>query len=84
MPPSTSTNLDPLFATLTIATIDDLTGTITNSPHTTAHGTLDLTSSIALNNQIIKKFQAATSAGSPSLKVIRNAYLNNWSSAEII
>ena len=56
----TSTNLDSLSATLTIATIDDLTGTITNSPHTTSHGTLDLTSSIALNNQIIKKFQAAT------------------------
>ena len=56
----TSTNLDSLSATLTIATIDDLTGTITNSPHITAHGTLDLTSSIALNNQIIKKFQAAT------------------------
>ena len=56
----TSTNLDSLSATLTIATIDDLTGTITNSPHITAHGTLDLTSSIALNHQIIKKFQAAT------------------------
>lgn len=56
----TSTNLDPLSATLTIATIDDLTGTITNPPHITAHGTLDLNSSIALNHQIIKKFQATT------------------------
>ncbi len=56
----TSTNLDPLSATLTIATIDDLTGMITNPPHITAHGTLDLNSSIALNNQIIKKLQAKT------------------------
>ena len=56
----TSTNLDPLSATLTIATIDDITGTIISPPHMTAHGTLDLNSSIALNHQIIKKFQAAT------------------------
>ena len=56
----TSTNLDPLSATLTIATIDDLTGMIISPPHITAHGTLDLNSSIALNHQIIKKFQAAT------------------------
>ncbi|MCY7337754.1 MAG: CHAT domain-containing protein, partial [Chamaesiphon sp.] len=56
----TSTNLDPLSATLTIATIDDLTGAIISPPHLTAHGTLDLNSSIALNHQIIKKFQTAT------------------------
>jgi ABC-type branched-subunit amino acid transport system substrate-binding protein len=57
---TSSSNLDPLSANLTIATIDDLTGAIISPPHLTAHGTLDLDSSIALNRQIIEKFQTAT------------------------
>jgi branched-chain amino acid transport system substrate-binding protein len=48
--------LDLLSARLTIATIDDKTGAIIN-PHYCGNGTLNIRPIIALNRQIINKFQ---------------------------
>ena len=55
-----SPNLEQLSATLTVATIDDVTGSIVSQPHQVAKGSLNIRSLVALNNQIIKNFQAAT------------------------
>ncbi len=52
-------NPDIVSARLTIATIDDKTGAITN-PHAVSNGTLDVEPLVRLNRQIIEKFQIAT------------------------
>jgi ABC-type branched-subunit amino acid transport system substrate-binding protein len=56
-----SPNLELLSATLTIATIDDVTGSIVSQPHQVANGSLDVRSLVTLNKKIIENFQAATS-----------------------
>ncbi len=55
-----SSNLELLSATLTTATIDDLTGSIVSQPHRVAKGSLNARSLVTLNRQIIEDFQAAT------------------------
>lgn len=55
-----SPDLARVWAILTIATIDDITGAIVSQPHQVAVGSLDARSLITLNNQIIEDFQAAT------------------------
>ncbi|WP_310481004.1 ABC transporter substrate-binding protein [Chamaesiphon sp. VAR_48_metabat_403] len=52
-------NPDIISARLTIATIDDKTGAITN-PHAVGNGTLDVEPLVRLNRQIIEKFKVAT------------------------
>ncbi len=51
-------NPDLVSARLTIATIDDRTGAITN-PHAVGNGTLDVEALVRLNQEIIEKFRAA-------------------------
>jgi ABC-type branched-subunit amino acid transport system substrate-binding protein len=55
-----SPNLELLSATLTIAAIDDVTGSIVSQPHQIAKGSLNAQSLVALNRKIIENFQAAT------------------------
>jgi ABC-type branched-subunit amino acid transport system substrate-binding protein len=55
-----SPNLELLLATLTIATIDDVTGSIVSQPHQVAKGSLNAHPLVTLNQQIIENFQAAT------------------------
>jgi ABC-type branched-subunit amino acid transport system substrate-binding protein len=55
-----SPDLEQLLATLTVATIDDVTGSIVSPPHSVAKGSLNVRSLVALNKQIIENFQAAT------------------------
>ena len=55
-----SPDLEQLSATLTVATIDDVTGSIVSPPHPVAKGSLNIRSLVALNKQIIENFQAAT------------------------
>jgi ABC-type branched-subunit amino acid transport system substrate-binding protein len=55
-----SPDLERLLATLTIATIDDVTGSIISQPHQVARGSLNAQSIVNLNNQIIENFQTAT------------------------
>jgi hypothetical protein len=55
-----SPNLEQLSATLTIATIDDVTGSIISQPHQVAKGSLNAQPLVTLNKQIIENFQAAT------------------------
>jgi ABC-type branched-subunit amino acid transport system substrate-binding protein len=57
---TSSFNNHLLSANLVIATIDDLTGAIINPPHVTANGSLNIKTLIALNQQVIEKFQRAT------------------------
>ena len=55
-----SPDLEQLSATLTVATIDNVTGSIVSPPHPIAKGSLNIRSLVTLNKQIIEKFQAAT------------------------
>lgn len=57
---NSSPDLEQLSATLTIASIDDVTGSIVSPPHPVAKGSLNIRSLVTLNKQIIEKFQAAT------------------------
>jgi hypothetical protein len=57
---TSSTNLAPLSAKLTVAKIDD-SGAIISREHPVAEGTLNVESLIALNQQITARFKTATS-----------------------
>ena len=59
-----SPDLERVAATLTVATIDDATGSIISQPHQVATGSLNARAIIALNNQVIENFQAATTQDS--------------------
>ena len=57
---TSSPHLDRISATLSVATIDDLTGLTTTNPHEVANGSLSIAPLIALNQQVIENFQNAT------------------------
>jgi hypothetical protein len=51
---------DLLSAKLTIATIDDQTGSMINPPHHTGNGTLNTELLVRLNRKVIENFQTVT------------------------
>jgi hypothetical protein len=57
---TSSPHLDRISATLSVATIDDLTGLTTTNPHEVANGSLNIAPLVALNQQVIENFQKAT------------------------